>query len=1008
MNIAQFCISRKTLTVVLTLVTLGAGLLAYQRMGRLEDPEFTIKDALVITPYPGASAREVEQEVSDEIELAVQQLGQLKRVVSKSDRGLSTVTVSIQDKYGRDGLPQVWDEVRRKVSDAQKNLPPGAGPSMVIDDYGDVYGVFFVIYGAEYTYAELKRVADMLRRELLLVHDVAKIETYGELREAVYVELQRDRMAGLGIAPSEVTGQLRQKNIVADSGRVVVGDEFIAMDPTGAITSVAGFESILISASSDRQIYLRDIATVRRGYVDPPDCLIRYDGQPGIGLGISTVSGGNVVAMGEAIKKRAEELLGDIPLGIESGIVSLQSRAVTTAISGFVNSLLQAVAIVILVLLVFMGLRSGLIIGFVLVLTIMGSFIFLKPMGVMLERISLGALIIALGMLVDNAIVVVDGVLVRLKQGIPAARGAADVVAQTALPLLGATVIAILAFAAIGTSDDSTGEFCRSLFQVVAVSLLFSWLTAVTVTPLLCVLFLPTARPGESDTAFDSGFYTRYRRMLEVCLERRRAALAVVLVLFGAALWGFSCVEQSFFPPSTRPQFMVDVWLPQGTHIDETRRTVTEIDQYLRTLEAVTHTTAFIGQGGLRFLLTYTPEKQNSAYAQFLVDVEDAATIDTLIPRIDRHLHQHYPDALCYGAKFELGPGSTGKIRARFSGADPDVLRGIADQAEAIMQADPNARAVRTDWRQRVKLIRPIIAEEQASENGIQRPDVADALSYGFEGLRVGIYREGDLILPVIVRAPAGERDDVRNLEALQVWSRTAQKMIPLGQVTEGYETVFEDEIIMRRNRIRTITVFCDPHSGPASVLFERLRPAIERIPLPPGYVLEWGGEYEDSQNAQGPLFASLPLFFLIMVLVTVALFNSIRQPLVIWGCVPLAIIGVTVGLLITAQPFGFMALLGFLSLSGMLIKNAIVLIDQINAELESGAGPREAIVASGVSRLRPVAMAAATTALGMLPLLQDAFFVAMAVTIIFGLLFATTLTMVVVPVLYAIVYRVR
>jgi len=948
MNLAELSISKRTVTLVLTVVMIGGGIQAFNSMSRLEDPEFTIKDALVVTPYPGATAAEVEEEVTDRLEKAIQQLGQLDEIESKSDRGLSTITVSIQNKYDRASLPQVWDELRRKVGDAQSSLPPGAGPSTVVDDYGDVFGVFVVVYGEEYSYAELKQVVDLLRRELVLVEDVAKVETYGELTEAIYIVPDRERMAALGISPAVIVDEMRQKNLVADAGRVKVGPEFITIDPTGGIYSVEQFESIL------------DVAEVKRGYVEPPGTLIRYDGKPGIGIGISTAAGGNVVTMGEAITDRMQELLEEMPLGIEGGKVSVQSDAVTTAINGFVISLLEAVAIVIVVLLLFMGLRSGLLIGFILLLTILGSFIFLAPMGVALERISLGALIIALGMLVDNAIVVVDGMLIRLQKGEEPTQAAAAVVAQY----------------------DSTGEFCRSLYQVVLVSLLLSWVTAVTVTPLLGVMFLRApagAGGGKQDDPYGGRFYSLYKGFLHGCIRFRWLTVGVVVGVFVVALIGFGQVSRSFFPDSTRPQLMVDLWLPQGTHIDDTISTVAEIEQNLLERDEVTHVTSLVGQGGLRFLLTYTPEKLNSSYAQLLVDVEDPSQIDELLEETEAYLAERHPDLLGYASKFQLGPGSTGKIQARFSGPDPDVLRALAAREE-ILHADPDAKSIRTDWRQRVKVIQPVLAEEQANRNGIQRPDVALALSAGFQGARVGVYREGDLLLPIILRAAEELRRNVASIRDLQIWSPAAEKMIPLRQVVSGFETTFEDEIIYRRDRKRTLTVFGDPIGGEASALFARVRPQIEALEWPVGYDLEWGGEYEDSSKAQAGLMGSIPLFVLIMVLVTIILFNSLRQPLIIWLCVPLALIGVTAGLLGTGQPFGFMAMLGFLSLSGMLIKNAVVLIDEINLQ----SGEKEllpAIVDSAVSRLRPVAMAAATTALGMIPLLLDAFFVAMAVS---------------------------
>jgi multidrug efflux pump subunit AcrB len=1024
MNIAQFWIERRVITLALTIVMLGAGLLAYEGLSRLEDPEFTIKEALVITSYPGASAAEVEEEVSDRLEKAVQKMGQVKFLESKSDRGLSTLTVTIKDKYDKTTLPQVWDELRRKINDAQRELPPGAATSLVIDDFGDVYGIFLAVTGDDYSYAEIKDVVDLLRRELLLVPGVAKIDTFGERTEAIYVELNRDRMSQLGLSPNVIINELRQQNFVTNSGRVKVGSEFITMNPTAGLKTVEQFGAILLSEQISvmgfqlggvgakrgaKQIYLRDIARIWRGYVEPQDTMIHYDGMPAIGLGISTVSGGNVVSMGTALKQRFRELTTQIPIGINAGLVSVQSSSVEIAIKSFVVSLLEAVAIVIVVLLFFMGMRSGVLIGFVLLLTMAGSFIFLSPMHVALERISLGALIIALGMLVDNAIVVVDGVLVRLQKGEDAKQAAIEVVKQTAIPLLGATVIAILAFAAIGTSDDSTGEFCRSLFQVVLVSLLLSWVTAVTVTPLLCVMFLKPPKVGaEVEDPYAGGFYTLYKGLLNACIRMKIVTLVVVVSLFVCALWGFQFVEKSFFPPSTRPQFMVDLWLPQGTHIDDTQKLVASVEDYIKKQEGVTHTTSLIGQGGLRFLLTYQPEKNNSAYAQLLVDVDDPDKSESLMANIDVHLQENYQNVLGYTSKFRLGPGSTGLIQARLSGPDANVLRELASQVKTILCADTDSKAIRTDWRQRVKMVRAIIAEVPANLNGISRRDVALSLREGFQGRQAGVYREGDLLLPIILRAEEVNRSNIDSINNLQIWSAVAGNMIPLRQVVTKFETTSEDEIIMRRNRKRTITVFADPIAGPASELFARVRPQIEAIELPVGYELEWGGEYEDSANAQAGLTASIPMFVLIMVLVTIMLFNSLRQPLIIWLVVPLALIGVTLGLLSTNQPFGFMAILGFLSLMGMLIKNAIVLIDEINLQSSEGKELETAIIDSSVSRIRPVAMAALTTALGMIPLLFDAFFVSMAVTIIAGLIFATMLTMVVVPVLYATFYKVK
>ncbi len=1015
MNLADQAIRLKTTTLVLTTVFFIGGIIAYQGLSRLEDPEFTIKEALVITPYPGATAAEVEQEVSDRIERAVQQLGQLKEVESKSDRGLSTVTVRIKDQYDKASLPQVWDELRRKVSDVQSQLPPGAGPSIVNDDYGDVWGIFLAIHGDEYSYAELKEVVKLLRRELLLVKDVAKVQFWGDRSEAIYVEPNRDRMAQLGVHPQQIVNKLVEKNIVADSGHVKVGSEFIAIDSTGSIESIDDFGDLLIRGGEHGgNIYLRDIATVRRGYVEPAKNVLRFDGHTAIGFGISTVGGGNVVEMGEAVDKRLRELEAQIPLGIKLDIISLQSAAVTAAVNGFLVNLLEAVAIVIVVLVLFMGFRSACIIGFVLLLTILATFIFMSPWHVSLERISLGALIIALGMLVDNAIVVVDGVLVRTQRGDDAGEAAREVVAQSAMPLLGATAVAIMAFGAIGLSNDSTGEFCRSLFQVVFLSLGLSWVTAVTVTPLLCVMFLKSRAPSAKGAAaapadpYGGFVFVLYRKILLRAIRFRWMTVTIVLVFFALSLWGFQFVDKSFFPDSTRPQFMVDVWLPEGTHIDDTVKTAALVEDYLRGLEGATHVSSLVGAGGLRFLVTYAPEKTNSAYVQFLVDVDDASRIADLTLQVEAELPEQVQDIEVFTRKFALGPGSGGKIQVRFSGPDRNELRRLAEATVEILHDDGGAKAVRTDWRQRVKLLRPILAEEEANNAGITKPDVALAVKSSFEGSTIGVYRDADELLPIIMRAPEQERGDVASINNLQIWSPAAQQSIPIRQVVSRFESMFEDQIIQRLNRKSTITIHADPNAGTAAALLARIRPQVEALTPGPDYELQWWGEYRDSARAQAGIAASLPMFLLGMVLVVVFLFNALRQPLIIWLTVPLALIGVTGGLLLARQPFGFMALLGFLSLSGMLIKNAIVLVDEVEIQKREGLPGFRALVDAGLSRLRPVSMAALTTALGMLPLFADAFFVAMAVAVVSGLVVATVLTMIVIPVFYAIFFRIK
>ena len=611
-------------------------------------------------------------------------------------------------------------------------------------------------------------------------------------------------------------------------------------------------------------------------------------------------------------------------------------------------------------------------------------------------------------MLVDNAIVVTEGILVGAQKGQSRIQAAIDTVAKQSMPLLGATVVAILAFAAIGASQDSTGEYCRSLFQVILFSLGLSWLVAVTVTPLLGSMMLKGGQAEEDVDPYAGTVFRIYRRMLEACVCRRWLTLGVVGILFVLSLWGFGYVDKSFFTDSTRAQFYVEYWRAEGTHITDTARDVDEIDEWIRTLDHVTSTASFSGQGSLRFLLTFSPEDVNSAYGQIMVSVDDWRLIDELRPQIEEYIAAHYPEAQGWTKKFILGPGGGAKVEAQFVGPERRVLRQLVEQAKDIMRDDPVAVNIRDDWRHPVKVIRPEYAETQARVAGVTRPDLAGAIEMSFEGKTVGFYREADDLLPIVARAPDEERSDVYNMHSVQIWSSGTDRAVPLNQVTSRIQTVSEDNIIRRQDRKRALKAQCDQASGTSEALRSRIAPQIEAIELPPGYELRWEGEYKSSRDGQAALAAKIPPILLFMILVVILLFDRLKQPATIYLTVPLAIIGVTVGLLSTSQPFGFMALLGILSLSGMLIKNAIVLIDETDGLIREGMDSYEAVVLAGVSRARPVAMAALTTMLGMLPLLQDAFFKAMAVTIVFGLGFATVLTLIVVPTLYAVFFKVE
>ena len=1018
MNIAEYCIKKPTVTLTLAAVMLVAGVLAYFRLGRLEDAEFTIKQAQVVTFYPGATAEEVANRVTDPLETAFQQMGQLKRVTSTSYPGMSIIGVEMKDDYVSSDMPQIWDELRRKVNDTAPSLPSGCRTPIVQDDYSDVYGVLYAIYGDGFTYAELKEHAKLLRRELLLCDDVAKIELLGDQQEIVSFEMSRAKMANLGITPEMIGAVVTGQNEAEDAGRMRVDDKYVRLFPNGTIKSVDDFKRLIITIPQGggkfSTVRLGDLMTITRDYQDPPSCIVRYNGKPAVCLGISTVKGGNVITMGKSIDKRMGELKSQTPVGIEVGIISHQASSVETAVNGFVENLLESVVIVIAVLLFTMGMRSGVLIGAILLLTVLATVMVMEQVGVIFERISLGAFIIALGMLVDNAIVVTEAVLVAADKGESRTKAAIDVVRQSLWPLLGATAIAVLSFAPVGASQDSTGEFCRSLFLVLMISLFLSWVFAVTVTPLLASKFLKKKAPSDREDRpvkdpYAGPFYRAYKGLLGFCIVHRFLTWFVLLALLAGSLYGFTQVKQNFFPDSTRPQFMLHVWMPEGSSIHATEKRVNALSEAVGKLDGVKNITSMTGSGGLRFILTYSPENNDSAYGILFVDVDDYRRIPDLIEKSENIALDVAPDALVYGQKFVLGPGEAQRVQFRITGPDPKVLRSVAEDALAILRKDGGLKEIQSDWRNPVDLLVPDIAEDRARKLGVTRSDIACSLRQATEGMTVGCYLEGDESLPIVLRAPANERNDPDSLYSAWVWSSSLGCSVPFAQVATGIRTETEEAIFKRRDRLPCITVKCNPKSGTASDARLRVKDPLEALAktLPAGYSCAWGGEYEDSGDANSSIMGKLPPILVLMVLVIVMLFNSLKKTLAIFLTVPLIVIGVVAGLLGFDQPFGFMALLGFLSLVGMQIKNAIVMMDEINAQLDAGAKPFDALVASGVTRLRPVMNTALTTVLGMIPLVTDPFYSAMAVTIMCGLAFATVLTMVVVPVNYAILHGV-
>ena len=1012
MNLAELAVRHRLVCTIVIVCVLAGGWHAYQNMARFEDPEFTIRTAVVITRYPGATAEEVANEVTEALETAVQELQEVEAVTSTSAIGLSTINVDIKYEFSRRraDLQVVWGKLRNRVRDARRALPPGALEPIVNDSFGDVYGLYYLITGEGFTPKELHDYAKSLRTELLSVEGVGKVTLLGQQSEAIYVEIARDRAAALGVSLERVYADLDRQNSVVPAGDVRVGDRRLAVLPSGVVDSVASIEDIIVSpVSTGVLVRLGDIATVYRGYVEPPHHLVRYNGQPAIALGIANVTGANVAKMGAAIDRKLVETQAQRPIGIEVNEFYHQGKVVTEAVANFVFNVAAALVIVLLTLLLFMGLRSALVIGAVLLLTIAATLTTMYWVDIPMHRISLGALIIALGMLVDNAIVVTEGILVGVRQGRGKLAIAGEVVERSKWPLLGGTVVGILAFAPIGFAPGSTAEYTGHLFWVVLISLLYSWVFAVTAVPLLADLLFADGDAEASATRGEGAFQRVCKAFMETVLPLRWLVITAAVGLFTASVFGFAYVKVGFFPASTTPQIVVDYWLPEGADITRTRDDMISLESRVAALQGIDAVQTLIGAGGLRYMLVYRPEPRNASYGQLLLKVDAYEHIGDLMPRIQAVVDEGYPDAQAKVWQFQLGPGGGSKIEAEFSGPDPRVLRRLANEAKAIMAADGGAVSIKDDWRQPVSVIEPRYAQARSRRLGVSREDLANALNATFSGRNVGVFRDGETLIPIIARAPESERRNVAGMVGIQIPNRARGGVTPLLEVVDGVETLWRNGRLKRTDRVWAINAQCDPlPGGRASELLARLRPSIEAIDLPEGYRLTWGGEYGDSAEANANLTGTLPMAFLGMTLVVVVLFNALRQPLIIYLVVPLALIGVVLGLLATQTALEFMALLGLLSLSGLLIKNAVVLVDQMDFEIRAGKPRYDAVIDSAAGRVRPVAMGTLTTMLGVIPLFGDAFFRSMAVVLVFGLGFATLLTLMVVPALYAVSFGIQ
>ncbi len=1003
MNLAEFAIKQRVFVLFFSVLCVIVGLISYFELGKLEDPGFTVKSAVVVTLYPGASAKEIEQQVTDKIETKLQEMGSMWKLRSLSRPGSSMIFIDLKESTNSKDLPQEWDLLRRKIADVKLTLPATAQISIVQDEFSEVYGMLFSVHGKNAQTEELRQYAKELQRRIKTVAGIKKIELHGVQSQAVYIDLPDERLAQYGLSSVQVINQLASQNLTFDSGSFAADQQRIRIDQSSAFKSVNDIKNLIIKGGvgqySTGLIRLGDIADVSLGYKTPVTSLSRFNGEQAITLAVSPVNGINVVSLGESLTQIIADYQAELPLGIEIGTIAFQPDEVEKSIADFVINLLESVVIVFAVLLIFMGFKSATIVGGSLLFTILLTLIYMYIAGVDLQRVSLGTFILALGMLVDNAIVITDLFVVKLNQGIERSKAAVDSVKETAKPLLAATVIAIMGSSPVLFSQTDAGEFASSVFLIICSSLLFSWLVAVTLTPLLCWLWIKPSRKKEQAVSKPS----RYQAAVVWTVNHPVKAISLVIPLLLVTALAVPYVAINFIPSSDRPMLFLDYWLPNGSKIEQTSSDMKKIEAWLIEQPEVTSISSYVGASAPRFSVTVEPEPFDSSYGQIVINVTDYDAIADLTKRGDLWLAQQFPNAEPRFRALKLATKDKFSIEARFTGPDPKVLHQLADEAKLIMQDNPNIKYVRDDWRQMSKVITPIINQEQARRAGLNRTDISMAMKRATEGVTIGTLNQADQLIPISFRSSDA---DLSSLETLPVRSMLAGHSVPLGQVVDGFELKAEESMIWRRNRVPTITAQADVFDITPAQARNQIKDQIEAINLPAGYAFEWGGEYYDENRAINDTLSQMPKALLMMVVIMVAIFNGFKQPAIVLITLPLAAIGATWTLLLLDKPFGFMALIGAITLSGMIIKNGIVLMDQIELERSQNKPLKQAVQEATLNRTMAISMGALTTALGMIPLLSDRLFDQMAATIIGGLAAATLLSLFIMPAFYCLFYR--
>ena len=1008
MSLPEYSLKNRKVVWFFLFILLAGGALGFVTLGKKEDSVFVIKSASLVCSYPGATPLEVEQLVTEPIEREVQSMRLVHKITSESYYGLSKILVELDPATRASEIPQLWDELRRKVLNIQPRLPAGASPVTVADDFGDVYGIYYGLsVDGGFTWAELRDWAQRIKTALVTVDGVQKVSLFGEQTPVVNVYVNLAALANFAIRPETIVATIGQQNTIVNSGEKQAGALQIQILEAGTYKGLDDISNQMLTAASGKQYRLGDIARVERGYADPPQTLMRVDGRRAVGIGISTEAQVDVVKTGEKIIRVLDGLTRQMPVGMDLTVLYPENRIAQQANATFVLNLAESVAIVILIIMLVMGFRAGVLIGSSLLFSIGGTLLLMQFLGEGLNRTSLAGFIIAMGMLVDNAIVVTDNAQQAMLRGGARRRAVGDGANAPRWSLLGATLIAIFSFLPLYLAPSSVAEIVKPLFVVLALSLLLSWVLALTQTPLFGD-FMLRVNPAAHDP-YDTKFYRAFDRLLAALLRWRWGVVAGVVALFAAALAVMGLMPQNFFPSLDKPYFRADVLLPEGYNIRDTERNLRTMEEWLHAQPEVKTVSVTMGSTPPRYYLASSSVSLRPNFGNILVELHDKGQTEAVEARFNAYVRAMCPDVWLRSSLFKLSPVPDAAIEFGFIGDDIDTLRRLTQAAEEIMWRTAGTVNIRNSWGNRVPTWLPLYSQMKGQRIGVTRSQMAQGITIATQGYRLGEYREGDQFMPILLKDENIDTYNLTNLQALPIFT-PAGKVYSIEQATDGFRFEYRVGVVKRYNRQRVMKAQCDPGRGVNTMrLYAALRDSVLRgVVLPEGYSMKVFGEQESQQESNSALARYMPLTMVLIFIVLLLLFRNYREPTVILLMIPLIFIGVVLGLAVTGKVFNFFSLLGLLGLVGMNIKNAVVLVEQIGVLRSEGKGAYEALTAATRSRIVPVAMASGTTILGMLPLLFDSMFGAMAATIMGGLLVATLLTVCVLPVVYAIFYNIR